>query len=166
MNSRFFMYSRNNRQQGIKRRNIYQTSTWSIVHSNQNDFVICHLFRTMAIFVRMTISISSHYVYVDSYGCQLTWCSYIKNHDCYVTLSPPPLPFCPSLSLVPTRCGCYTVPFLLPFLHVVVTTVVVPGFLSLFFAKVVSVCFLLLLYPILCSLLYLFCGNHCKVCTY
>ena len=47
--------------------------------------------------------------------CQLTCntlmllCSYIKYHDCYVTPPPhpPPLPFCPSLSSVPTRFCCY-----------------------------------------------------------
>ena len=64
INAHFFMYFKNNWQQGVKQKNIYHMSTWSMPHFGQNGFVICPLFRTMAKFDCMTISTSSHHVYI------------------------------------------------------------------------------------------------------
>ena len=47
-----------------KKKNIYHKSTWSMPHFSQNGFVICPLFRTMANFDCVTISTTSHHVYV------------------------------------------------------------------------------------------------------
>ena len=100
ISSAFTCISKTTDKNVYKQKNIYHISTWSMPHSGQNGFAICHLSRTMAIKVCLYDPIYIHTSYLHSYECQLT-CNILEllprllcNPPTYPSFLPHPL-LCP-----------------------------------------------------------------------